>query len=359
MSSLPAQATPAALEAPAARPTATTAPANGWILSPTWDLLLLANVLWPLIALAVVMSPSVMPPVAEGEREWLPFLQLYLLSAPHRLITVPMVLLDARHMANWRRFALIAACLTAGGCLLAALGMAVPYGTSTLMYLMIVDFAWNAWHFASQHAGIARIYGRKAHPEDTVDDAIQEKATLRIMVLWVFMRVGMWHGMQGINAEMATWIANIAQWFDPLFFLAPAWLLLREIRRVNAAAWGRIAYIGSAVALYGSMLVALRIDGRVLLGLFVAHACFHAIEYFAVIGWAASKKKGGAWEVVAPQAAMWTVAFVFVVGLLNWGVAAVSLWWWGFLTLLISYIHYAWDGMIWKAPTKRVSTAPV
>lgn len=342
---------------PAPQPAQDTA--QGWILSPGWDLLLLANVLWPLIALAVYMSPSVLPPVAERDEEWLPFLQMYLLSAPHRLITMPMVLLDGRHMANWRRFAAIAAGLTAGGVLLAALGVALPYGGNSLMYLMIVDFAWNAWHFASQHAGISRIYGRKAHPEDSVEDLIHEKATIRIMVLWVFMRVSMWHGMQGINAELATSIASVAQWFDPLFFMAPAWLWIKEVRRTNAASWGRIAYVGSVNALYASMLVALRFDGRILMGLFVAHACFHAIEYFAVIGWAASKKKGGAWDTVAPQAAMWTVAFVLVVGLLNWCVAAASLWWWVFGTLILSYIHYAWDGMIWKAPTKRVSTSPV
>ena len=34
--------------------------------------------------------------------------------------------------------------------------------TGTFTCLALVDYVWNAWHFAAQHGGILRIYSRKA-----------------------------------------------------------------------------------------------------------------------------------------------------------------------------------------------------
>lgn len=351
MSALPTTTTPTTA---ASRPAPT-----GWIFSRPIDLLLIANMGWPLIAMLVVAWPTLTgASTPSGQMETLSMVQVYLLSAPHRWITLPLVLADPRHMADKGRFFAIAAGLTLGGLALAGLGMVVPYGPTTLTYLMIVDFVWNSWHFAAQHAGISRIYGRQCHPDDTFEQMDFEKMALRTMVLWTFLRVAIHHGIQNNNATVIPTLGAVLQWFDPVALALPAYLVVKEWRRANDKAWGRIAYMTSVVALYGSVLVGLRLGGRMLLGILIAHAVFHAVEYFAVVGWAASKKTGGIWNAVAPRVAVWTVFFVAVIGAFNWGVAAWDLYYWALMTLIISFIHYAWDGMIWKAPKARVSSAP-
>ena len=43
-----------------------------------------------------------------------------------------------------------------------ALAFGVRLGTGALTCLLAIDYVWNAWHFASQHHGIYRVYDRLA-----------------------------------------------------------------------------------------------------------------------------------------------------------------------------------------------------
>ena len=114
--------------------------APAWLFSGPVDLALIANLGWPLVAVIGTASWSVEP---------LTFLQFYVLSAAHRWITFPLVLLDRERVpAQATRFAaaaLAAAVITGLGLLLA---LAIPHPDAPgdlLVYLVMVDYVWNAW----------------------------------------------------------------------------------------------------------------------------------------------------------------------------------------------------------------------
>ena len=75
--------------------------ATGWIVSPAFDLLFFANVLWLLAFLPAYLSP-------EGE-PYVEFWQVYFIATPHRWITHFLVVMDPdrRSGRNWL-FAVIA-----------------------------------------------------------------------------------------------------------------------------------------------------------------------------------------------------------------------------------------------------------
>jgi len=311
---------------------------QGWLFSPATDLLIVANVAWPLLALLGAVAWA-----GEG----ITFLQLYVISVAHRWITVPLVLFERRFFpAQARRFGLVAGVTTSltGVGLLLAYALPHPKAPDNLLiYLMMVDYVWNAWHFASQHAGIFRIYGRRI---GEMEGAETEKAVLRTMALWAILRVAL--TMQDL-VDIA-WLS----WFDPLFFIAPLWWWFREIRK-SRRSWPRISYLGSLVLLYGAVVGVLHLPqtSGIRSGVLVAHALFHAIEYLAVCGWSMMGKRGGIWSWAAPRPWL-LIGVVVVLSALGNGALLVlgSPWLWGLATLWVSYLHYAWDGMIWKAPAK-------
>lgn len=314
-----------------------------WLVAPAVDLLVIANLAWPLVALL-------------GGLAWtsgtMTFLQLYVISSAHRWITVPLVVMDKRWFpGQTKRFTGVAAAITLLWAAVIGLAIVVPpaTGPNLLLYGLIVDYVWNAWHFASQHAGIYRIYGRKV--EGKTDDvaAEREKSLIRVMVLWVLLR-----NVLTLALGAGTLPAGLeyARYLDPFVFLGPLWLLWREVRLGDPARLPRLAYLGSVTALYAA-ITATMWGGplQVRVGILLAHALFHAIEYIAVCGWVGQKKQGGAWTYVAPRITTMILGFCLVVGVANWLVLNLwSLQAWAIITLWASYLHYAWDGMIWKAP---------
>lgn len=343
-----AEAEPVPSAAPASKAVAPAAPAAkaatppGWLIGRWFDMFLVANLAWPLVVLGAVGLPFLSQPLS--------FVQIYLISTPHRWITLALVLLDAKHVRSQpMRFGRVAAALLTGALVLGAMGVVFPREGNPLIYLMFVDFVWNAWHFAAQHAGISRIYGRMAGLQDSLRDTDREKSAIRIFVLWTILRVAISMGADDYPAVHAA-----AGWLDPLALLAPAWLLWREGRRYRPGAEGRVLYLTSVFAMYGSILVALHLDDSRWLGaLLLANAMFHAIEYLSIVGWSVRRKRDGVWAWIAPRIGLVVIVFALVLGLGNWMIAAWSLTGWMALTLVASYFHYAYDGMIWKSPPKK------
>src|SRR5207244_10712364 len=80
-----------------------------------------------------------------------------------------------------------------GRCLgIALLGLAViacvRLATGAFVCLLLVDYLWNGWHFASQHFGVLRIYSRKAGggwPR-------LERYGLRLFIFYVIARTAGW-----------------------------------------------------------------------------------------------------------------------------------------------------------------------
>src|SRR5262245_11809997 len=120
----------------------------GWLVSPAFDLLFLCNVGWVLALLPGYLADDGTPHVE--------FWQVYFVTTPHRWLTLLLVALDPdRREGRGRLFLSLA--LAA-----AAVVVGVYFCWGGFLCLMLVDYLWNGWHFASQHAGVLRVYSRKA-----------------------------------------------------------------------------------------------------------------------------------------------------------------------------------------------------
>ncbi|MEY2611486.1 MAG: hypothetical protein RL069_297, partial [Planctomycetota bacterium] len=116
-----------------------------WLHSEQFDCLWIANLYWPLLVLVVATL---------GGGSTVDFWQLYFISAPHRWLTLLLVGIDKDRRSG------ITGKLLASSILLAFALLVVRFQTGMLLCLGVVDYIWNAWHFASQHSGILSIYGK-------------------------------------------------------------------------------------------------------------------------------------------------------------------------------------------------------
>jgi hypothetical protein len=316
-----------------------------WLIGPWFDLLFLANLAWPAVVLAALAGSTTF-------HDRLSFLQIYFLSSPHRWITLVLVFCDRERF--WKepaKFGGIGLGLVALGLLLVAASSYVPYATDSLTLLMMLDYVWNAWHFAAQHAGIARIYGRFARPTQSPRGTEFEKIAIRIAVLWIFFRLAVYLSLHGPNPGFGEFLTTVLPWLDPIALLPALVLLVNEWRDFTPAACGRVLYITSVLTLYTGQLAALRLGAEAWMqALFLAGAVFHAVEYLAVCRWAMQKKTTGIWHYQLARTGLAVVAFMVVLGCAN---ALVyygwSVYYWALITLLVSLLHYCYDGIIWKA----------
>ncbi|MBI3822738.1 MAG: hypothetical protein HY289_08660 [Planctomycetes bacterium] len=330
--------------APQAIPASIAKPAKSWLVSPWFDLLFLANLAWPLAVLLAFLQPL-------DETNPLSLFQIYFLSTPHRWITLVLVFCDSERF--WKdpvKFGGLGLLLVGLGLALVGLAGLVPFAANSLMLLMMVDYVWNAWHFAAQHAGIARIYGRTARPEQSLPHVEFEKTAIRTLVLWVFFRLAIHIGTTTQYGANIAWITPWLGWIDPLMLIAPALLLVREIAAFRPACVGRLMYIGSVLALYSAQLVAIRLqDGPWMMAFFFAGAIFHAVEYLAICNWAVQKRTTGIWNYQITRTGLAVIVFMGLIGAANYFVNAQSVYAWQLATLLVSLLHYAYDGIIWRA----------
>lgn len=320
-----------------------TAPA-GWLFSPSVDRLLLANLAWPVVAVLATVA------WADGP---LSFTQLYFISSPHRWITLVLVFGDrTKYQAQPKRFAGVGVGLLVVGGALVLLSPMYPRASSSLTLLMMLDYVWNSWHFGAQHAGIARIYGRSSGIAMTERQIEFERMAIRVLVMWMFFRLAM---SLGVDSPYAADLGSLDRWagyLDPVVAAPAVLVLVREWRRPRAGG-GRRAYLTSAIGIYLAQLaaVALGADGAAQ-GLFFAAAVYHASEYLAVCHWATRKKVDGVWRHPAARGVAGVVVFIVVVGAANALVGTRWIYAWSLVTLLVSLLHYGYDGMIWRSPKK-------
>jgi hypothetical protein len=328
----------------------TVATKPAWLFGRAIDSVFVANWWWPLLAIGFGLGGL----FADGLRWW----QLYLMSSPHRWITLPLVFGEGSKVREqWRRFAGVGLGLLAAGGLLLFLGLNAHTGIAALGLFMAVDYVWNTWHFASQGAGISRIYGRAIAPDLDRAKIEREKMLFRVFVIWVFLRlaivIGATSGQTRIDIDL-TGLDQLSRWGDFIVLGVGAVLLYRIARLSRPGQRAQISYAGSFIALYAVMLVSLHAHlDSVTAALAFAAAIFHASEYLTVCSWAAGRKRTGLWRRPAARSLTALVAFIVVIGLFNWIVAVWSLWAWATMTLFVSLLHYGYDGMIWRSSPKR------
>jgi hypothetical protein len=325
------------------------APVKRWLVGPWFDLLFLANIAWP-----VVVALYFLRPLTEDTPDLLTFFQIYFISTPHRWITLVLVFCDSDRF--WKepiKFGGLGLGLLGFGGLVVGLGAWIELPVDSLILLMMLDYIWNAWHFAAQHAGISRIYGRITRPDQSLPHAEFEKMAIRTLVLWVFFRLAVHlavHSQYGRNLEwMTPWLA----WLDPLAFVPAGILLYREVAAFRAESLGRLLYIVSVLTIYSAQLIAIRLGSAPwMMAFFFAGAIFHAVEYLAVCNWSVQKRTTGIWRYQITRTGLALLVFMALIGAANYFVNAQSVYAWTLITLLVSLLHYAYDGIIWRAKPK-------
>lgn len=323
--------------APAAVPTQ----ATPWIVSPRFDLLFLANVWWLLALTPWFVSGEGTPHVE--------FWQIYFLTTPHRWITLFLVATDPdRRGGRSRIFAVMAVVALVLVC-------ADLLVTGTFTCLLLVDYVWNAWHFAAQHAGVLRMYSRKqggGRPR-------LETWCLRIFVFYVIVRLAGWSTgwMEGSASAR-----QVLHYCDLAILILPALLLVLELVQRPWLRPGKLCFLASVCGMYGALLWAVMDDQkRVILGLVAASAAFHAVEYLAVVShYAQRRRTQGTAGLFRSLSRYWTAvlaAYVVVLGLMaNVADGVVPEFWLG-INLWAAFLHYAFDGMIWKLRKPETAAA--
>jgi hypothetical protein len=307
--------------------------AGGWLVEPWFDALLIANVGWPLLLLMQI---------GEGfsGREGLQFWQIYFITTPHRWITLALVSLDRQRFVE-RKVAFLA---IAAAAIAACLGVYITTGALTC--LLTIDYVWNAWHFAAQHHGIYRIYERRSHAASLRGVAL-EKWAMRLFLLYVILRVA-----------GATWsyaaLEQALRAADWLVLVIPAGLLIREFTQPRRAPGGHV-YLTSVTALYVSLLAAVHANRPALvLSLATVSALFHAIEYLALVAWnvhgrhAALRDRLGIMSYLAPRWGLALGMFILILGAGGWLLNQHWMRPWLFVNVIVAFLHYAYDGMIWR-----------
>ncbi|HTR77089.1 MAG TPA: hypothetical protein VMH39_03230 [Gemmatimonadaceae bacterium] len=335
-----------------------------WIVGPWFDLAFFANLTWPIFALlwgagvyfsADPAHPNT--PINFTVGIW----ALFLLATPHRWITPMLVFLDGDRFKQ-RPNAYV-------GLFVLFLALTLTFVSLDLVVLLLImDWIWNAWHFAAQHSGISRIYGRVVNPADK-SSGMFEKVVLRMFVVYVILRLG-GAPVMGLDRERWLWWLDKAlpyfRFADYPMLLLPVILLAREARGLSRASLGRFVYLSSICLLYSAIVVTVhmphsKINVGMAEGLIFAIGIVHSTEYLAIVSWSVKKRFAtsthGVFSYLAPRWGMALGIFAFALG---FGGLMMHLHYeraWVIVTLFVSYLHYGYDGMIWKV--RRPATAAV
>jgi hypothetical protein len=286
-------------------------------------------------------------------REGLQFWQIYFLTTPHRWITLVLVFLD-REQFGRRRVAFVAIAV-----LVTILCLGVRLSTGALTCLLTIDYIWNGWHFASQHHGIYRIYRRPHAPrEECITRSMMptinlraslalEKWLMRLFLVYVILRVA-----------GATWpyphIEQTWQTLDWVSLAVPAWLLSRQFV-ARPFVQGATVYLASVCCLYVSLLGAIHFNQPALaLSLTTASAIFHATEYLALVSWSTEQRRAipaeqlGILGYFLPRWGFALAMFMLILGSFGWLLQKHWLEPWLLLNVIVAFLHYAYDGLIWR-----------
>jgi hypothetical protein len=344
---LPQQAPPSAPPPPPA--------GKAWLVSPSFDLFFLACLFWPIIAVVVMAAGAQSALHIE-----LDFWQQYLLATAHRWITLVIVFGDRERLEERPRAFLGLAAFF----LLAIVGVWAGLGTDGLLLLFAIDYFWNAWHFAAQHSGIARIYERVAQP-GPLGNALLEKTVLRVFVVAMFFEMFALAVDDKLPARrMLLPVAQAIHGCGLWLLALPGWLIVRECWNYQPARVGRLVYMTSICTVYSCLLVASQYEMPSLVaGFALAITFIHATEYLAIVSWSVKKRHGrtesGIWSYLVPR---WTAALVIFMIALGGSMILLSRHQYlvfTLLTVLVSFLHYAYDGMIWKGKRPAPRPAPM
>ena len=313
-----------------------------WIISPAFDLCFIINLWWLLALLpqsqAVGISQST--PVE--------FWQIYFLTTPHRWITLFLVAADPDRREGRTGLFVVLAIIAA------AVVLGVWIGMQSFSCLILADFIWNAWHFASQHGGILRIYGRMGGGGRPV----LERWGFRVFITYTALRTAGW--LTGLTEHSAT-ARTTMYTLDYVVLLLPAILVGLELINRPWQRRGKVAYLVSVVTMYTMLLFAIRSGNHYrVIAMSAASAAFHAVEYMAIVTFYAWRRQStgsqaGLFRRMTHQWLRILAIYMIVLGLISQYTDRNLKELYMGLNLWAAFLHYAYDGMIWKL--RRAGTA--
>ncbi|CAN5838135.1 hypothetical protein BH23PLA1_BH23PLA1_07070 [soil metagenome] len=316
---------------------------GGWIVSPAYDLLFLANLGWLLL---------LVPGMATSSDTAVDFWQVYFLTLPHRWITLFLVALDPdRRGGRGLRLGMIAVAFL-------ILVTGVWIGTEAFLCLGVIDYLWNSWHFAAQHGGVLRMYTRKVGG----GSEWLERHGVRFFVVYATLRTAGWTtGWLEADSGSFAYLRAI----DLAVLTVPALLVGSVLVGFRHDRTGKALYLASLCALYWGLILSLSFgwSGGVIV-LATASGLFHAVEYLGVVTHYAQRRRStgnaGAFRSLAKHWLLYLGLYVALLGALGVWMergGAGSRWFelWAGLNLWAAFVHYAYDGMIWKL--RRPETA--
>lgn len=320
---------------------AATAAGRGWIVSPLYDLLFLANLGWVALLL---------PGIATTADTAIDFWQIYFLTLPHRWITLVLVVMDPDRREGRGP-------LLAGIAVLAAVVVGGAYlGFGAFICLAAADYVWNAWHFASQHGGVLRMYARKVGG----GNEWLERWGVRGFITYTAVRAAGW-ATGWAEDQPSAW--SVIQTVDLIWLWVPALLVATNLLDFRRDRLGKMVYLLSVCGLYMMFLLSLHYHlPRLIVALAAAGSMFHAVEYLAVVTHYAHRRQTigseGPFRTLARSWLLFLGGYILLLGSIGaWAARPES----GVYTLFVglnlwaAFVHYAYDGLIWKL--RRPATA--
>ena len=322
-------------------PTVTAESLKGWVVSAPFDLLVLANVCWPLLLL---------PGFSTNTETSVDFWQVYYLTLPHRWITLFLVFADPDRRAD-RTWLLVSMSLVSAGVISGAY-----LGSGAFLCLGLVDYIWNGWHFASQHAGVLRIYSKKVDG----GNAWLERWGLRSFIFYCLVRTSSAILWRLESDSLTNTLASLSDW---AILTIPLAIFATNLRGVHRQRLPKLIYLTSVLSLYVGYLLASHFQlPRFILCIATAAALFHAVEYLAIVSHYANRRQhvgsDGLMRKIARQWMLVLTIFVLCFGTLGVWASTPSRGYetiWQGLNLWAAFTHYALDGVIWKL--RRPETA--
>jgi hypothetical protein len=121
-------------------------------------------------------------------------------------------------------------------------------------------------------------------------------------------------------------------------------------------------YVGSIYLLYASLLIAINVKAMTLVAALVAAgAGVHAVEYLAIVThYARRREHSGSRGLFAAVAKEWTwllAAYLVLLGSLAFVTNERYRDLWLAINLAVAFMHYAYDGLIWKLRESKTSAA--
>lgn len=323
---------------------------KAFIVSRSFDLLAICNLWWIAALIAVVVGGM--------EHGRLEFWQLYFLTVPHRWLTLLLVATDKDRRENRKGLFLAIAILAA------VIVFGVQLHTGSVVCLLLVDYVWNAWHFGAQHYGVLRIYSRRAG----IRDEFCGKVLLRTVVMYTVLRLVPWSTGWAERSTVATWlihsfdIAALLLCIIAFFVESMNYLRHRTADSSPDLRLTRLTYLCSVFSMYMFLLLGIMWQWNACVNvLAVAAAAFHATEYLAIVTYYAKRVQisdsRSPFQQLANRWGAFLMLYISLLGGLSWIAETRLADLWLGINLWAAFVHYAFDGMIWKLRRSTTSQA--